>query len=190
MKLIYATLVDIGCDINSQVVSFPYPDEGKTVAAGLRELAPHGANIVAFVHRDADNAGREARVAEINTGAEESGFAGRVIPVIPVKETEAWLLYALGSEQFRDDLGLTMSPAVESILVPRKNCEAVEAKGRLRALHDAVRAAEGRKASDAAKFERVRSLWLSRITSIDLLQGCDSFEAFRQDCRDVLFPQN
>lgn len=51
---------------------------------------------VVFVHRDADRAGRDARAAEISRAAMSVTWAAgdepRVVPVIPVTMTEAWLL--------------------------------------------------------------------------------------------------
>ncbi|WP_404443004.1 DUF4276 family protein [Microbacterium marinum] len=56
---------------------------------------------VVFVHRDADNAGRAARQSEIESAAEAvnwtDGEAPRVVPVIPITMTEAWLLLDEGA---------------------------------------------------------------------------------------------
>ena len=45
-----------------------------------------------FVHRDAERDPRSTRVAEITAACAGSG-AGGVVPVVPVRMTEAWLLF-------------------------------------------------------------------------------------------------
>jgi hypothetical protein len=44
------------------------------------------------VHRDSDNVGADKRRDEIAQGAQDSGVESHVLPVIPVRMTEAWLL--------------------------------------------------------------------------------------------------
>lgn len=56
-----------------------------------RELAG-GAIDFFVVHRDADNAGSEARRSEIFAAADLVDAGARVVPVIPIRMTEAWLL--------------------------------------------------------------------------------------------------
>jgi hypothetical protein len=46
-----------------------------------------------FLHRDADSAGRDKRLDEIHSWIKEAGVtASGVVPVIPVRMTEKWLL--------------------------------------------------------------------------------------------------
>jgi hypothetical protein len=68
---------------------------GRTVFDKLlaaRKLFPSAGLII--IHRDADNAGSEARLREINEAVNRmpEKFNTKVIPMIPVKMTEAWLL--------------------------------------------------------------------------------------------------
>jgi len=71
----------------------------------LKQVQPH----VVFVHRDADNAGVDDRLKEIRDAATQASTDAKddaitdvpVIPVIPVKETEAWILWALHHPEFR-----------------------------------------------------------------------------------------
>ena len=65
----------------------------------LTEATGAGINMV-FIHRDSDGPDREGREREIRRGVEESGFPHPFIPVIPVQETEAWLL--LDEQAIRD----------------------------------------------------------------------------------------
>lgn len=54
------------------------------------QLAP-SANLC-FIHRDADSIDPEPRYDEIKSGVEASKFAKDWVAVVPVQETEAWLL--------------------------------------------------------------------------------------------------
>lgn len=80
--------------------SLPQPPASKKVVDKLPaalELEP-SADLI-FVHRDADSIDPEPRYREISEA--ESGFEleGRIVPVVPVQETEAWLL--LDEEEIR-----------------------------------------------------------------------------------------
>lgn len=57
-------------------------------------LLEPSANLV-FAHRDADATDEAPRVDEIKTAAE--GPAVHTVPVVPVRETEAWLLLDEGA---------------------------------------------------------------------------------------------
>jgi hypothetical protein len=45
-----------------------------------------------IVHRDSDNVEPAVRLDEIQKGCATGGYSGAILPVIPVKMTEAWLL--------------------------------------------------------------------------------------------------
>ena len=59
----------------------------------IKALAEEPYDLI-FVHRDADNAGIEARIKECRSPDDD-----RVVPVIPVRMTEAWVLADLWSEE-------------------------------------------------------------------------------------------
>lgn len=65
-------------------------DVRSRVEAGL--LLVGGPVDVVVVHRDADNMGLGARKAEIADAIQVVGTGSAVVPVIPVRMTEAWLL--------------------------------------------------------------------------------------------------
>jgi hypothetical protein len=75
---------------------------GKDVKAqvGAALLLEPDANMV-FVHRDADSRSFDQRYAEIARGA--AGYSRPVIGVVPIQETEAWLL--LDEQAIRDIAG-------------------------------------------------------------------------------------
>ncbi|MGH8966734.1 MAG: hypothetical protein ACRDXB_15600, partial [Actinomycetes bacterium] len=65
-------------------------DVASRLDAGARMLG--GTVDVVVAHRDADGAGWHARRQEIETAAEKCRVGRLVVPVIPVRMTEAWLL--------------------------------------------------------------------------------------------------
>lgn len=96
------------------------PDTRKgTIPARLRQLRTEetGTGIdMVFIHRDSDGPDREGREREIRRGVEESGFPHPFIPVIPVQETEAWLL--LDEQAIRD---VVASKGKQPLRLPKPN---------------------------------------------------------------------
>ncbi len=79
------------------------------------------------VHRDSDNVGVDKRREEIAQGAQCSGVESHVLPVIPVRMTEAWLLLdesaireVAGNPRGKMDLDLPKPHEVESRSDPKK----------------------------------------------------------------------
>ncbi|MBF0696813.1 hypothetical protein [Actinomyces bowdenii] len=70
----------------------------RSVAAKVQALKDEPYDLI-FVHRDADSAGWEARAQEICSAAKSTSDK-RLVPVIPIRMTEAWALADLWS---RDD---------------------------------------------------------------------------------------
>ena len=66
----------------------------RSVAAKLAVIAADDVYDLVFVHRDADNAGWEARAEEIRSAGEK-----RAVPVIPVRMTETWALAHLWADE-------------------------------------------------------------------------------------------
>ncbi|SBT45107.1 hypothetical protein [Micromonospora auratinigra] len=99
-------------------------DVGSRVSAGLR-LAGEPADLI-VVHRDADNAGHAARRQEIVTAVSSLKVPSALIPVIPVRMTEAWLLLdeaairlVAGNPKGRMNLTLPKRHEVESLADPK-----------------------------------------------------------------------
>lgn len=65
-------------------------DVGSRLKAG-RDLVREHLDLV-VVHRDADNAGADARLAEIRSAVVETAVCAHVVPIVPIRMTEAWLL--------------------------------------------------------------------------------------------------
>lgn len=72
------------------------PPRDRSVAAKIRALTAEPYELI-FVHRDADSAGMKSRVDECLACQDK-----RVVPVVPVRMTEAWVLADLWSDaEFR-----------------------------------------------------------------------------------------
>ncbi|MEV0807329.1 hypothetical protein [Micromonospora sp. NPDC050200] len=100
-------------------------DVRSRVDAGLK-LVGTSVDLV-VVHRDADNAGRHARRQEIETAVRTIGGNAELVPVIPIRMTEAWLLldeaairHVAGNPRGRMNLGLPKPHEVESIADPKE----------------------------------------------------------------------
>ena len=189
-SILEATLLSVGCDLNSRVEIAPYPSGDKTVLGGLNNLLKQVQPHVVFVHRDADNAGADDRLKEIQDAATQASTDAKddaitdvpVIPVIPIKETEAWILWALHDPKFRSTIPGMDSPT----LVPYKNIEQCSAKERLHEIHSEWAEQRGGKRNRRDRFERDRSTWLENITNVDYLKGCPSFEELYRRCEDLI----
>lgn len=137
---------------------------------------------VIFVHRDEDNAGRGARLSEINSavcdvcsGLNESEKP-EVIAVIPKTETESWILHALSRPDFREKMnydvkdGIPKTSEVESISDAKKRLEDVVNAKWVRVF------GSGRHRSPSFSGERMKLL--TAIDSEDDMQKSDSFGLF------------
>ena len=92
-------LVDFGAQ---EATGMPDTRKG-TIPARLQQLLTEATEAgidMVFIHRDSDGPDRDGREREIHRGVEESGCPLPFIPVIPVQETEAWLL--LDEQAIRD----------------------------------------------------------------------------------------
>lgn len=82
---------------------------------------------VVVVHRDADNAGHDERLDEIRTALEGSLPESALVPVIPIRMTEAWLLldepairHVAGNPRGRAPLPLPKRREVERAADPKQ----------------------------------------------------------------------
>ncbi|MBC8091750.1 MAG: DUF4276 family protein [Pseudonocardia sp.] len=100
-------------------------DIGSRLTAG-RSLLREQIDLV-VVHRDADNAGWDARVAEIHKAVVETAICNQVVPIVPVRMTEAWLLLdeaairtVAGNPQGTSPLALPGRHEVERVADPKQ----------------------------------------------------------------------
>lgn len=136
-----------------------------------------------FVHRDAESQHPEERVAEVLRGAVAAGVEpNRVVPVVPVRMTEAWLLLdeveirrVAGRPSSTNSLGLPAVSRIESVPDPKALLSEI--------LLEAGRPA-GRRRRDQFKrdFGRHRALLLQRL---DLEGPIDRLPAWQKLKHDI-----
>jgi hypothetical protein len=152
----------------------------RTVRSKLRAalaLEP-SANLI-FVHRDADSIDPEPRYREISRA--ESGFElkGRVVPVIPVQETEAWLLLdegeirrAADNPNGRIELDLPSASRIESIASPKEHL--------FRTLETASELSGRRRARFKKSLPRRRRLLLERLSPTGRVTQLPAWQRLKQ----------
>jgi len=135
---------------------------------------------VAFVHRDAEAQPPHARRAEIEAGAIRAGFSATVVPVIPVRMTEAWLVLdeaavrsVAGRPNSSEALGLPTWRQAETIADPKAT------------LRDALVRASGtsgrRRDQFIRDFDRHRSTLLTRLDRSGLVSRLSSWQQLVSD---------
>lgn len=168
-------------------ISIDAPDPARLGALGRRVedrlralLRLDGGFEVAFVHRDAESMVPETRRREVRDGALAAGVHQPVVPVVPVRMTEAWLLLderairdVAGKPSGRTDLGLPKVHESEGLADPKRR------------LRDALLAASestGRRRDQAGRrFEQHRRLLLQRLDRNGPVTGLESWKALVND---------
>lgn len=135
-------------------------DVSSRVDAGIRLMAVQPDVVV--VHRDADNAGADTRRQEIRRAITRLDYSGAVVPVVPVRMTEAWLLldqdairFVAGNPRGRAQLDLPKRPAAESVADPKQVLRA--------ALLDAASVTGRRRTRLDSRFPQNRRQLLQRL---------------------------
>lgn len=91
-----------------------------------------------FIHRDADSADPEPKYNEISTAIAQAGYTNAWIGIVPVQETEAWLL--LDEREIRRVSGRPSGRVQLSLPTPNHVERLPSPKGRL--LNEILRASE------------------------------------------------
>lgn len=140
-----------------------------------------------LVHRDANSVGYGARLAEIEDAYARSPLRAPVIPVIPVKETEAWLLHAFHDASFCERVGVAAA-TVKRVLPKKRDLSRVDAKSELHKVHAVVFAERGKRRAKRRipKFETMRGEWLGQLNDPSLLNDCESFQVFSAAVKEAL----
>lgn len=140
-----------------------------------------------FVHRDADRAGRDARVAEIVRSAANITWPEddepRVVPIVPVTMTEAWLLLdetairtVCGNPRGTEALNLPKPREIEGIADPKT------------LLFDVLRKAaprRGRRRITDREVGSWRSRLLERLDVHGPVQELSAWKALEQDIAEA-----
>ena len=140
---------------------------------------------ILFVHRDAEHFSIEKREAEIKEGWQKTSSkqSGKIIPVIPVRMTEAWLLIdseaiktAAGNRNFRGDLVLPKVSQLENEPDPKA------------LLFNLIRYASGLKGRrlDKLSVHSARHILAERIQDFSPLRKLSSFQYFERIVRTTL----
>ncbi|WFE67159.1 DUF4276 family protein [Micromonospora sp. WMMD714] len=155
-----------------------HKDVRSRVAAGLRLV---GAPVdLVVVHRDADNAGHDARLREITGAIGSLDVASALIPVIPVRMTEAWLLLdettirlVAGNPTGRMGLTLPKRHEVEALADPKEMLRTclLAASGETGRRREAVR----------KRFNQHRRQLLQLLDPSGPVARLDSWKRLRED---------
>lgn len=136
--------------------------KGTTAQRIAEVLAEEVAVDLIFVHRDADDRDYTPRLVEVTNAATAAGCPGKVVPVVPVQELEAWLLTdsdairtVVGKPRGTSPLGLPAIQNIENTSSPKE------------VLQSACMAASGangaRRRKEARVFGQRRSTLLERL---------------------------
>lgn len=165
---------------------FPLP-VGRSVAEKLTALVKHYPSTdLIFVHRDADNAGMEARAEEVHQAAVIAKTADRVLPIIPVCMIETWLL--------------TDHQAIKTVAGRRsyqKSLQCLPSIGKLEGVRDskdlllsALCEASGAEGSKLRKFKKLfpemRARLMYDLDPSGPVTALPSYQAFRQKVREFI----
>jgi hypothetical protein len=168
-------------DFQRLVEPVPRTVEGKLRAA--MQLEPT-ANLF-FVHRDADGRDPRPRYVEIEDAVRETGLAHEWVPVVPVQETEAWLL--LDEAAIREVAGRPRGRVPLHLPKPGKAESMSDPKKRLKEALVAAAELTGRRLE---KFQRSfpghRRLLLQRLPIGGPLLDLPSWVCLRRDLAEAL----
>lgn len=164
------------------------PDTRKgTIPDRLRQLLTEeiGTGIdMVFIHRDSDGPDREGREREICRGVEESGFPHPFIPVIPVQETEAWLL--LDEQAIRD---VVASKGKQPLRLPKPNAIEGTRKPKeilQKALLAASETSGRRLKKEKNSFNHHRRVLLQRLDPFGAVRDLPSWQCLERDIQRAL----
>ena len=125
-----------------------------------------------FIHRDSDSRDSTGRHAEITSAAIELGCESKVVAIVPVQETEAWLLTeesaireVVGRPSGKAPLGLPAVQRIEDVANPK---EVLESACRI-----ACEKRGARLKSAAGQFSRYRATLLERDDIVDYARAKD-----------------
>lgn len=186
-RLLERVCLDLGASVAIQPVDpRSLGDWGRSVEGRLRFLreADIKADLV-FVHRDAERDHPDTRREEVLTSPESPPLGRTLVPVVPVRMTEAWLLLdetairvVAGRPNGRVPLDLPKPREVEAIADPKE---------RLKRALEAASEAKGRRLDDLRRsFPRNRRLLLERLDSAGPVTELAAWKRLRADVESAL----
>jgi hypothetical protein len=161
------------------------PNVGHTVKEKLRALVKHYPNVdVIFYHRDADGVGLPARQQEIAQGSEGVMANNRVIPLIPARMLETWLL--ADPAAIAVVAGMAGATARLACLPSFRRLEGVaDAKSLLRdALCEASQTQGGQLAKFKKRFNEMRARLTTDLDPDGPVNRLPSYQEFRRRIKE------
>lgn len=156
------------------------PKVGRTVKEKLSALVKYYPDIdVIFVHRDSDNAGADARFEEIWDGANGVIAREKIVPIVPVRMLETWLL---ADEHAIRQVAGTSNPKLKLALLPSTKAleRAADSKDLLlQVLCEASEAQGGRLAQFKKRFNGMRARLATDLDPEGPVLKLPSYQAFR-----------
>jgi len=140
---------------------------------------------VVFVHRDAESQPPSDRRREVDDGVKRAGILVPVVPVVPVRMTEAWLL--LDEQQIRNVAGWPSGRVGLDLPTPREAERLADPKQHLA---NALRAASGtsgrRLKVFQREFDRHRRTLLERLDRSGPINQLDAWQRLRLDVESAV----
>jgi hypothetical protein len=158
------------------------PRVGHAVKDKLAALVKYYPDVdVIFVHRDSDNAGCDARIAEIYAGGEDVFAQDRLIPIVPMRMLETWLLADV--EAIKRVAGNRDAEVELRCMPPIARLEGIaNAKDRLlEALCEASKAKGGKLADFKRRFNEMRARLATDLDPDGPVNRLSSYQAFRDN---------
>lgn len=159
---------------------------GHTVEAKINAALVYepNANLI-FVHRDADARCGSDRHREIASAAAACGCARLLVGVVPVQETEAWLLLDEGA--IRQVVGRPRGAAPLGLPSPRAVERLARPKERLKAILETASEASGRRLDRVRRdFPVHRRALLQDLPITGPIEQVPSWQRLRDDLRDAI----
>lgn len=181
--------VDLGADeVTGTTIDFRRLEQpvGHSVDAKLRaamQLEPD-ANLI-FIHRDADSSNSAPRYAEITNAVGAVGLAAEWVGLVPVQETEAWLL--LDERAIRLVARRPQGTRALNLPGPRQVESVARPKERLENALAIASELSGRKLEKFRReFPEHRRILLQRLAIRGLLADVSSWSRLETDLRAAL----
>jgi hypothetical protein len=161
------------------------PKTGRAVREKLNTLLKYYPNVDAiFIHRDADNAGRDAREQEIFSATDGIVGIDRVVPIIPVSMLETWLL--TDSEELKRVAGNSGYRNKLQSVPPIRQLESIADTKQLLldALCEASQTQGGRLKRFKGRFSEMRARLTFDLDPGGSVNNLSSYKYFREKVRE------
>lgn len=176
---------DIELDVVAPELERLDPPPGRSVHDRLDRILRIDSEFqVLVIHRDAEAVDRAEREREIQAGMTECGIGWPVVPVIPIRMTEAWLL--LDEAAIREVAGRPRGSTSLALPSPRRAEDVPDPKAILeQALRDASGCTGRRLAKFSRDFPSHRRQLLERLDRNGPVRNLSAWQALEHDVANV-----